>query len=142
MRWTRCRTPWCGCSVIAIVLRKNGPRCSGASCAAASSTCSGGAAFRLKFWAPNERADDEGSIDWLDPGIGPAGEQQQQEAYQRLVEALRTLPARQREAFTLRVLEDLDVATTAKAMGCSEGSVKTHLSRARDALQKQFEDFL
>lgn len=98
--------------------------------------------FRLKFWAPNERADDEGSIDWLDPGIGPAGEQQQQEAYQRLVEALRTLPARQREAFTLRVLEDLDVATTAKAMGCSEGSVKTHLSRARDALQKQFEDFL
>ena len=54
---------------------------------------------------------------------------------------LRALPARQREAFTLRVLEELDVADTARVMGCSEGSVKTHLSRARDALQKQLEEF-
>ncbi|SMQ96306.1 RNA polymerase factor sigma-70 [Xanthomonas fragariae] len=98
--------------------------------------------FRLKFWAPAERSDDEGTIEWADPGTGPVDEQQHQQAYLRLVEALRSLPARQREAFTLRVLEGLDVATTAKAMGCAEGSVKTHLSRARDALQKQFEDFL
>jgi len=55
------------------------------------------------------------------------------------VQALRQLPARQREAFGLRVLQELDVATTARIMGCSEGSVKTHLSRARDALQKQLE---
>ena len=67
------------------------------------------------------------------------GDQLRQRSYAQLVQALRQLPARQREAFSLRVLQDLDVATTAKAMGCSEGSVKTHLSRARDALQKQLE---
>ena len=59
----------------------------------------------------------------------------------RVDRALRALPARQREAFTLRVLEELDVEATAKIMGCSEGSVKTHLFRAREALQKQLEEF-
>lgn len=102
------------------------------------------ARFRLGWLRPAgevAHADDV-SIDWADPGAGPARAHEQREAWSRLVLALRALPARQREAFTLRVLEELDVATTAKAMGCSEGSVKTHLSRARQALNSQLEDVL
>ncbi|KAF1013912.1 MAG: ECF RNA polymerase sigma factor SigD [Stenotrophomonas maltophilia] len=94
--------------------------------------------FRLPFWRDNQDADGA-DIDWADPGPDPAQAHEQQQQYQRLVQALRLLPARQREAFTLRVLQDLDGATTARAMGCSEGAVKTHLARARQALQDHLE---
>ncbi len=97
--------------------------------------------FRLK-WLTDARDPDGGEIDWADESTpDPSRAHDGREAWGRLAAALRGLPARQREAFTLRVLEELDVEATAKVMGCSEGSVKTHLFRAREALQKQMEDF-
>ena len=100
------------------------------------------AGFRLRWLLPTGDRGEESPVDWApDLGAGPSQAHDQREAYARLVQALRALPARQREAFTLRVLEELDVADTARVMGCSEGSVKTHLSRAREALQKQLEEF-
>ena len=53
--------------------------------------------------------------------------------------ALMKLPARQRQAFLLRYWEEMDVAEAAKIMGCSEGSVKTHCSRATHALAAMLE---
>lgn len=70
----------------------------------------------------------------------PEDELQADQAMQRLESAVRTLPRRQREAFMLRTFEGLDVAGTAVAMGCSEGSVKTHCSRAMHTLREKLGD--
>ena len=64
----------------------------------------------------------------------PAAQVEQRQVVGLIEQALVRLPARQREAFLLRYWEELDVAETAAAMGCSEGSVKTHCSRAVHAL--------
>jgi RNA polymerase sigma-70 factor (ECF subfamily) len=64
----------------------------------------------------------------------PARQLEQAQVLAHIEQALSRLPARQREAFLLRYWEELDVAEAAAAMGCSEGSVKTHCSRAVHAL--------
>ncbi len=66
----------------------------------------------------------------------PADRLEQSQVMGAIEAAIQALPDRQREAFMLRYWEELDVSETAKVMGCSEGSVKTHCSRATHALAK------
>ncbi len=64
----------------------------------------------------------------------PYNSLQQSQTLEIIEQALQQLPLRQRQAFLLRYWEEMDVTETAAAMGCSEGSVKTHCSRATHAL--------
>ena len=93
------------------------------------------------FESPGE----EGDFDLLETYAGTEDSQQSESAEDvtRRAQILRSieleveqLPGRQREAFMMRYWEEMDVAETAAAMGCSEGSVKTHCSRAVQALSK------
>ena len=92
-----------------------------------------------------ESASEEGDFDLLETyqlQDGSQGAESTEDATSRaqilrqIEDSVSQLPARQREAFLLRYWEDMDVAETAAAMGCSEGSVKTHCSRAVQALSK------
>ena len=77
----------------------------------------------------------------VDPGQDPLARLHDVESYADMAAAVQKLPRRQREVFILRKLEGLDGAETAQAVGCSEGSVKTHLSRAMHQLRTQLEDW-
>lgn len=95
---------------------------------------------RVMVWFGRSKRDDE-NYDPVEMAADPAGRTPDEnlesaEAMTCLELAVAELPRRQREAFMLRTFEGLDVAGTAVAMGCSEGSVKTHYSRAIHSLRK------
>jgi RNA polymerase sigma-70 factor (ECF subfamily) len=91
----------------------------------------------IAWFAPTDDDDDGDPLAQLpDPGpVAPDEILCRADAISALEGAIGALPARQRQAFLLRSLEGLDVAETAAAMGCSEGSVKTHYSRAVHSLR-------
>jgi RNA polymerase sigma-70 factor (ECF subfamily) len=64
----------------------------------------------------------------------PSGDLEQAQVLAIIEKEVEKLPPRQREAFLMRYWEDMDIAETAAAMGCTEGSVKTHCSRATHTL--------
>lgn len=85
--------------------------------------------------------DDEDPIESVgDAGEpGPERRAQAERGIEVLEAAIRGLPLRQQQALLLRLWDGLDVGETARAMRCSEGSVKTHYSRAVTALREQLE---
>lgn len=100
---------------------------------------------RIMAWWPARLVDDEPVADSIESAAGeelaPAERVQLDETLQALERALADLPRRQQQAFLLRTLEGLDVAATAVAMGCSEGSVKTHYFRAVQTLRERLGEF-
>jgi len=84
--------------------------------------------------------EDQDPLETLAPAEGsnaqetPAEQLERSQVLEIIEQEVAKLPPRQREAFIMRYWEELDVADTARIMGCSEGSVKTHCSRAAHAL--------
>ncbi|MCU0759256.1 MAG: RNA polymerase sigma factor [Steroidobacteraceae bacterium] len=103
---------------------------------------------RVMAWLPVPRAGEDDEDEAWDPLAQaasaeppPVARLELDEAIGALEQAIGALPARQQQAFLLRNFEGLDVAETATAMGCSEGSVKTHYFRALQALRARLGDF-
>lgn len=93
---------------------------------------------RVMVWFGSSDKDDRDPVESAPDPFGRTPEQEvgAASAMSELERAVAELPARQREAFMLRALEGLDVRDTAAAMGVTEGSVKTHYSRAVHSLRE------
>jgi len=100
---------------------------------------------RVIAWLPFRGDEDDEEPDPIaqapSPEPQPPRRLELEQAVGALEKALDGLPRRQQQAFLLRTLEGLDVAQTAAAMGCSEGSVKTHYFRALQALRARLGEF-
>lgn len=100
---------------------------------------------RIIAWLPLGRDDEDEAPDPIEsaPGseIAPGDQVQVDETMKALERALSDLPRRQQQAFLLRTLEGFDVAATATAMGCSQGSVKTHYFRAVQRLRERLGEY-
>lgn len=95
----------------------------------------------MQFFGKSDEQDEDPIEALPDHNEDPLRRLTDHSSWQALGKAVRALPARQRECFLLRELQGLSVLETAAAMGCSDGSVKTHLSRAMSALRIHLEDW-
>jgi RNA polymerase sigma-70 factor (ECF subfamily) len=99
---------------------------------------------RIMAWLPVRVDEDDADpiAEAPSPDAGPARRLELDEAIGALETAIAELPRRQQQAFLLRNFEGLDVSETASAMGCSEGSVKTHYFRALETLRARLGDVI